>query len=145
MAITDFSNLLQVFGKGAPSDVELKDLFKEVSLVTLARATSADTNIHPIEVEAVQASLKRLTGEDIDAAQIRVAAKSELFERAPLGKYLTRASRQLDAEQRVRIVFALLDVIKSDVRVSPFETDFFDMVADALAVTPSQLVGLVQG
>ena len=143
MPISDFRNLLQVFGKGAPSEVELQDLLKEVALVTLARATSADTNINHIEVESVQQALKKLTGDDIDASEIRLAAKSELFEQAPLTKYLNRAARQLDADQRLSIVMALLEVVKSDVRVSPFETDFFDMVSDALSITPSQLVGLI--
>lgn len=143
MPISDLRNLLQAFGKGALSEAELQDLLKEVALVTLARATSADTNIDSVEVESVQKALKKLTGDDIEASEIRLAAKSELFEKAPLTKYLTRAGRQLDSDQRLSIVMALLEVVKSDVRVSPFETDFFDMVSDSLSITPSQLVGLI--
>lgn len=142
MAKTDFTNLLRVFVKGAPTDVQRKELLSEVALVTLARATSADTHIHPIEIEAVQRALKDITGEDVDAADIRVAANSALFEKAPLSKYLHRAARILESEERVLIVQALARVIKSDVRVSPFEADYFDMVCDALRLAPSELAGL---
>lgn len=142
MGLADFSNLVKAF-QSNPSDPEhLLELRKEVALVTLARATSADTNIQPCEIETVQRILKRLTNEDIDAAEIRLAAKSGLFEQAPLSKYLSRASRELEDEDRLQIARALAEVIRSDVRISPFETEFFDMVADALRLKPSQLVGL---
>ena len=42
--------------------------------MTLARATSADTNIKNVEVERVQEVLKARTGDDFSAADIRVAA-----------------------------------------------------------------------
>jgi uncharacterized tellurite resistance protein B-like protein len=38
---------------------------------------------------------------------------------------------------------SLAEVIRSDERVSRFETDYFDMVANALKVTPSEIMGLV--
>lgn len=142
MAMTDFSNLLRVFGKSAPTDVQRKELLAEVALVTLARATAADTHIHPIEVDAVQRALQEITGDKFESADIRIAANSALFEKAPLSKYLNRAARILESEERIVIVQALARVIKSDVRISPFEADYFDMVADALRLTPSELVGL---
>lgn len=143
MVMTDFANLLKVFSKTDPTDVEKKELLDEAALVTLARATSADTHIHPIEVEAVQAALKEITNADFSTKTIRVAANSALFDRAPLSKYLERSARILDYKDRLKIVRALAKVIESDVRVSSFEEDYFDMVANALRLTPSQLSGLV--
>ena len=142
MAMTDFVNLLKVFGKANPTDVEKKALLAEAALVTLARATSADTHIHPIEVEAVQKALKEITEGDFSSKTIRVAANSDLFDRAPLSKYLDRAAKVLDRDERISIVKALAKVIKSDVRVSSYEEDYFNMVCNALRLTPSQLVGL---
>ncbi|MDH3645899.1 MAG: TerB family tellurite resistance protein [Gammaproteobacteria bacterium] len=140
--MTDFNTLRSVFAKGAPTDIEQKQLLTEVALVTLARATSADANIHPVEIETVQKSLKEITGEEFSGADIRLAASSALFETAPLGKYLNRAARRLDSDDRVLIAQALEKVIRSDVRISPFESEFFDMVTNALRLSPSQLVGL---
>ncbi len=142
MAMTDFVNLLKVFGKANLTDVEKKTLLAEAALVTLARATSADTHIHPIEVEAVQKALKEITEGDFSSKTIRVAANSDLFDRAPLSKYLDRAAKVLDRDERISIVKALAKVIKSDVRVSSYEEDYFNMVCNALRLTPSQLVGL---
>ncbi|MBT8136192.1 MAG: TerB family tellurite resistance protein [Gammaproteobacteria bacterium] len=142
MGLADFSNLVEAFSGSKPNSEQLRQLRNEVALVTLARATSADTNIHPCEIETVQRMLKKITNEDIDAGEIRLAAKSGLFEKAPLSRYLNRAARQLEDSDRLDIARALAEVIRSDVRISPFETAFFDMVADALRLTPSQLVGL---
>ena len=142
MSMKDFSNLLRVFQKGEAVGIKRKELLKEVALVTLARATSSDTHIHPIEVETVQRTLKTIIGEEVPSAEIRLAANSALFEKAPLAKYLTRAARMLGDADRLAIVRALEEVIKSDVRVSAFETEFYDMVAESLNLTPSQLVGM---
>jgi uncharacterized tellurite resistance protein B-like protein len=143
MSIVEFRRILKIFGGGETTPEEEKQLFDEALLMTLARATSSDTNIRPVEVEAVQQILKEEAGEDISVATIRTAAASELFESSPLEKYLSKVGRQLTTRDRVKIVEALAKVIKSDVRVSPFETDYFDMVAEALKITPSELAGLV--
>ncbi len=143
MSIVAFKNILKIFGGGEPSPEEKQQLFNEVLLMTLARACSADTNIRSVEVDAVQKILKQETGEDISAAKIRVAADSELFESTPLEKYLAKVGSKLDTQQRVKIVQALAGVIKSDVRISSFETDFFNMVAKAMKLTPAELAGLV--
>jgi len=143
MSIVEFKSILKIFGGGKPTPEEKQQLFDEALLMTLARATSSDTNIQPVEVEAVQKILKKETGEDISAAKIRIAAGSELFESTPLEKYLSKVRRQLTTDDRVKIVNALAGVIKSDVRVSSFETDYFDMVARALKITPAELAGLI--
>ena len=143
MSLVDFGYILKFLRDGEPTVEEKQQLFKEAALMALARATSADTNIRDIELEAVQRVLKRVTGEEVSVVDIGVAAESELFERQPLEKYLSGVGRKLEAEDRMAIVHSLADVIRSDERVSHFETDYFDMVARALKVTPSEIIGLV--
>lgn len=143
MSIADLSSVLKIFRGTDLTPEEEKHLFREVLLMTLARASSSDANIAPVEVETVQAILEKTTGKDISAASIRVAAASDLYETASLEKFLSSCGRKLDATSRVTTVQALAEVIKSDTRVTSREVDFFDMVARALAVTPAELAGLV--
>jgi uncharacterized tellurite resistance protein B-like protein len=46
---------------------------------------------------------------------------------------------------RSETIQALADVFRSDKNVSVLEIDFFDRVAIALQVSPSQIAGLVPG
>ena len=142
MTIAKLSCILKIFSGDEPTPEEQKELFKEVLLMTLARASRADANVDPVEVTTVQTLVKQLTGEEVRSADIWVAAGSELYERAPLADYLSSASRKLDPKDRVTTVNVLAEVIKSDTGVSPREVDFFNMVAKALAVTPSEMAGL---
>lgn len=143
MGISSLGNILKIFGNTEPSAVDQHALFHEAVLVTLARATSVDTNIHPLEVDTVQKVVQRVTGADISDAEIRVAAKSELFRKNSLGASLKKVAPKLKREHLVGIVKALEEVIKSDVRVSPWEVEYFDNVANALGVKHSELVGLI--
>lgn len=143
MSIVEFKSIRKIFGGGESTPEEKRQLFNEALFMTLARATSSDTNIQSIEVEKVQKILKEETGEEISAAKIRVAAGSELFESTPLEKYLSKVGRQLGTEERIKLVEALASVIRSDVRVSSFETDFFNKVAKAMRITPAELAGLI--
>ncbi len=143
MSMANLSNVLKIFRGTDLSPEEESELFREVLLMTLSRASSSDANIAPIEVETVQAIVEKSTGEEVSAADIRVAAASELYETAPLEKYLSSCGRKLDATSRVATVQALADVIKSDTRVTSREVQFFDMVALALAVTPAEIAGLI--
>ncbi|MGB5246856.1 MAG: TerB family tellurite resistance protein [Woeseia sp.] len=143
MSILEFKNISKIFGGGKPSAEEQKSLYNEALLMTLARATSADTDIQSVEIEAAQKILKKETGEDISAANIRVAAKSSIFESQPLEKYLAQVGNKLGAQHRVRIVHSLTKVLKSDVRVTQFEADFFNMVAKALKVSYADAAGLL--
>ena len=111
--------------------------------MTLARASSSDSNTHPVEIETVQKIVKKATGEEISAADVRVAAASELYETAPLERYLASCGQRLNATSRVTTVQALAEVIKSDTEITALEIQFFDMVARALSVTPAELAGLV--
>ncbi len=143
MSLVKFGNILKIIRGGEPTPEEKRQLVKETALMALARATSADTNIQRVEVRAVQQILKNMTGEEVSVADIRVAADSELFEREPLEKYLSGVGRKLEAKDRMTIIRSLAEVIRSDERVSHFETDYFDMVANALKATPSEIIGFV--
>ena len=142
MGIADLSNVLSIFRGSEPDPEAQKELFKEVLLMTLARASSSDASIQQIEVESIQGILKRETGDEISVADVRKAARSDLYEDVPLGKYLSSASKKLSSEDRVKIVQTLAEVIRSDTEVSVLEVDFFNSIADALKATPAELMGI---
>ena len=142
MSIASLAGVLKIFGGSDPTPEEQAQLAKEVMLMTLARATAADTNIKAIEVEKVGEVLLARTGDDIPAADIRVAANSRMYESAPLTKYLTTSAKKLSPADCLGIAEALADVINADGRVSSREIEFFNSVATALALTPAQLMGL---
>ncbi len=142
MSIASLGGVLKIFGGTEPTPEEQAQLAKEVMLMTLARATAADTNIKSIEVEKVREVLMERTGEDFPAADVRVAANSKLYEKAPLDKYLSTSAKKLRPEDCLSIAQALADVINADGRVSDHEITFFNNVANSLGVTPAQLAGL---
>lgn len=142
MNIASLSGILKIFSGGDPTAEEKQRLYNEALLMTLSRASSSDANINPCEVETVQTILREVTGDDFSVADIRVAAASELYERAPLDKYLGSVAGSLTAENRVTIARSLANVINSDAKVTSREIEFFDMVAKALKLTPAELVGL---
>jgi uncharacterized tellurite resistance protein B-like protein len=144
MSISNFSNILKIFGGAEPTEEEKQELFKEVTVMTLARATASDTNIKPVEIETVRLIIEKVIGEDVSEAEVRVQANSKLFESEPLEKYLSRAGRVLDVKDRITIAEALAEVIVSDARVTSKETRFFNMVADAFQLTPAELAGLIE-
>ena len=142
MSIADLSNVLSIFGGSDPDPEKQQELFKEVLLMTLARASSSDSNIQQIEVESIQGILKQETGEEFSVADVRKAARSDLYETVSLRKYLSSASRKLKSEDRVTIIQTLAEVIRSDTEVSVLEIDFFNSVAEALKASPAELIGL---
>jgi uncharacterized tellurite resistance protein B-like protein len=145
MAIADLKNVLNIFGGADVSEEQQNELFKEVLLMTLARAADADINIQTVEVERIQEILQQHTGEEFSSADIRVAARSELYAEATLRKYLGSVRKKMTALHRATTIQALADVFRSDNNVSVLEVDFFDRVAIALQVTPSEIAGLVPG
>jgi len=142
MSIADLSNVLSIFSGSEPDPEAQKELFKEVLLMTLARASSSDASIQQIEVESIQGILQRETGDEITVADVRKAARSDLYEKVPLKKYLASASKKLASEDRVRVIRTLAEVIRSDTEVSVLEIDFFNSIAEALRATPAELIGL---
>jgi len=145
MAIADLKNVLKIFGGSEISEEAESELFKEVLLMTLARAADADINIQAAEVDRIREILKEHTGEDFSSADIRVAARAELYAESTLVKYLKSVSKKMSTQHRIETVQALADVFRSDQTVSILEVDFFDNVVTSLNVTPSQLAGLVAG
>ncbi len=145
MPIFNLDSVRKIFSGTETSPQEIALLNKEVLFMTLARATSADTNVKNVEVERVQEVLKSRTGEDFSAADVRVAAQSALFEKAPLERYLSASAKKLSVKDRISVIQALSDVIRSDGQTSVFEISFFNQVAAALQMTPAQIIGLDTG
>ncbi len=145
MAIADLKNVLKIFGGSEVSADHENELYKEVLLMTLARAADADINIQNVEVDRIREILKERTGEEFSTADIRVAARAELYAEATLVKYLSTVYKKMSDAHRAETVQALADVFRSDSSVSVLEVDFFDNVAEALHVKPSQIAGLVAG
>jgi uncharacterized tellurite resistance protein B-like protein len=145
MAIADLKNVLKMFGGSELSAEEQDELRKEVLVMTLARAADADINIQTVEVDRIREILKEHTGEEFTAADIRVAARAELYAEANLRKYLTSVRKKLRDQDRADVVSALKDVFRSDSNVSVLEIDFFNRTVEALNATPAQIAGLVAG
>ena len=139
MAITAVSKVLKLFGASSPSEEKQKELFREVLLTTLARASNSDANIHPAEIETIQQIMQRETGQELTEADIRKAAPPDLYESVRLRKYLRSVQRQLKAEDKITIMQALADVIRSDTQINVLEIDFFNRVAVALRITLPEL------
>ena len=145
MAIADLKHVLKLFGGSDVGAEQETDLFEEVLLMTLARAADADVSIQHVEVESVQAILKKHTGKDFSTADVRVAAREELYAEATLVKYLRGVEKKLSEGQCSEVVQALTEVFRSDATVSALEVDFFNNVVNALNVTPAQIAGLTAG
>ena len=135
MAIADLSRYLKSFSESSPSEEKQKELYREVLLMTLARASSSDANIHPVEIKTIQKIMQRETGQELTEADIRKAARPELHDSVYLRKYLRSVQRQLKAEDRSKIVQAVADVNKSDTQINVLEIDIFYQVASALRIT----------
>lgn len=145
MAIADLKNVLKIFGGSDISEDKQNELFKEVLLMTLARAADADINIQAVEVDHIREVINGHTGEDVSAADVRVAARAELYAEAGLRKYLSKVNKRMKDDHRTETILALAEVFKSDHDVSVLEIDFFNGVADALGVSAAQIAGLKAG
>jgi len=143
MNLASLGNVWKVLQGGEAAADGREQLFKEVLLMTLARASSTDANVDPVEVETVRELVTEMTGEPVTAADVRIAAHSEIYEKTPLEKCLARLGATLDPEHRAAVVQALARVIKSDTDVTKREIEFFDKVAHALHAAPAELAGLV--
>ena len=101
MAIADLKHVLKIFGGSDVDASQQTDLFEEVMLMTLARAANADVSIQHVEVEMIQEILKNHTGKEFSAADVRVAAREELYAEATLVKYLRGAGVDYSAAKNV--------------------------------------------
>jgi len=145
MSIADLSNVLSIFGGSDIGEEAQKDLYQEVLLMVLARASSSDSSIHPVEITTIQEIVQRETGAEISEQDVRKAARTELYESTSLEKYLASARKKLVDADRVRVIHLLAEVVKSDTEVSVLEIDFFNMVATSLHATPAEVLGLGTG
>jgi len=137
MTFSDLRRGLRVFGWSPVSEESQDDLYKEVLLLTLARASKADANIHPAEIDTILQIMQRETGEDFAEADIRKASQPDLYESDNLRKYLRSVQGRLNDENKTSILQALVDVIKSDTEINVLEIDFFNRVVDALRIAPA--------
>lgn len=128
----------------AERQAEKRTLANEVLFRALARMSSADTNIRPVEVETIRNIYLDMTGDEISVSEVRVAAQADLYERQPFKKYLAGVQAQIDGDDKRLIMKALAAVIKADGRISPFEVDFFNEVASALKLSHSDLTDLAE-
>lgn len=142
--IFSISGFIRCFRSQAPSPDEKAGLFQQLTLMTLSRASNVDLNIKNIEVETIRTALKEVTGQDASDEQIRINANSNLFEEIPLEKILARVGPFLETNQRIKIVTALAQVIRSDAHVSSREIPFYNMVCEAFQLTPANIAGLVE-
>jgi uncharacterized tellurite resistance protein B-like protein len=145
MAISDLKNVLKIFGGSEISDDQQNDLYAEVLLMTLARAADADINIQSSEVDRIREILQERTGQEFRVADIRVAARADLYAEANLQKYLATVQKKMKPEHRADVIQALADVMRSDQSVSVLEIDFFNRTAAALGVTAAEVAGLEAG
>lgn len=142
MILSSLNHVLKLLGGGAAEPEDRQDVFNETVLLVLSRATDSDANIKPIEIDTVREIIAKTTGEEVSAADVRVAAHSKIYEDAPLERNLARVAEKLDVQDRVKIAKALAEVILSDERVTAKEVRFFNAVAGALVLTPATLSGL---
>ena len=137
MALVNFSTI-----KALRASKDREEVFKEVLLLVLARATRVDSNVESIEVSHVQKALKEIAGAEFSEGDILTAASSEIYESQSLERTLTNATRQLDQEDRAKILYCLSDLIRADGVIRSNALDFFDQAATALKATPSEIAGL---
>ncbi|MEM0954166.1 MAG: TerB family tellurite resistance protein [Pseudomonadota bacterium] len=140
MALVDLLSIRQLFGgdKNEPS----AETYRELLVMVLSRATDVDAYTDAAEVETVQKVLRDYLGEEISSADVRIAAKSALYETAPLERYVARIGPKLSLEQRLKLMHALLDVLHADEKVAHAETGFFNMICDALQLSFADVAGL---
>ncbi|MEE4660286.1 MAG: TerB family tellurite resistance protein [Halieaceae bacterium] len=140
MALADLLNVRKLFGgeKSEPGP----EVYRELLVMVLSRATDVDAYTDAAEVETVQKVLREYLGEEISSADVRIASKSALYETAPLEKVVARVGPKLSHEQRLKLMHALVDVLNADEKVAHAEAGFFNMICAALQLTFADVAGL---
>jgi uncharacterized tellurite resistance protein B-like protein len=141
-SMSTFSFISKIFGGDhSVSSEEQSKLFEELLFLTLSRASRSDLDISEVEVAKIQQILKDAAGIDATDQEIRTAGMSELYEVAPLEKYVAKAAKSLSVAQRHTIVASLFEVISVDDKVSLSEAEFFDSVAGSMHLKPIEMMG----
>lgn len=140
--MSTFSFINKIFGgEQSVSAEEQTKLFEELLFLTLSRASRSDLDISEVEITKIQEILKTAAGIEASDQEIRTAGMSELYEVAPLEKYVAKAAKDLSVDQRHTIVASLFEVIAVDGKVSLTEAEFFDSVAGAMHLKPIEMMG----
>jgi len=140
MALGELRRIRQLFGgdRSEPGP----EAYRELLVMVLARATDVDAFTHHAEVETVQQVLRDHLDEEITSADVRIAAKSALYETAPLEKYVAAIGPRLPREQRIHLVHALIEVLRADERVASAESNYFNSICAALQLSYADVAGL---
>ena len=144
MIRSSLSAIFKLFDETSGSSEEDEELFNETVLMTLSRATSVDSNIHPAEIGLVRDIVSELTGQEISDSDVRVAANSHIYEEGSLSRYLNAVSVRISVERKIALINALASIINADERITEREVFFFNMVVSDLNLRASDLVGLHQ-
>ncbi len=141
MALVELSHIKKFF-MGEATTAPNPEVFRELLVMVLARATDADAYTHPAEVAVVQRVIKEFLDDDISSGDVRVAALSELYESAPLERYVSKVGPSLPKEDRRKIINALIEVLRADDRIATSEANYFNMIASSLEMTFADVAGL---
>ncbi|MBT8148959.1 MAG: hypothetical protein HKO71_00075 [Pseudomonadales bacterium] len=142
MNISSFRLMKMILGGGKLLDEKQQELFSETMFMVLSGAARADLNIEPVEVDRIRDILKRKLDREFTSQEIQLAGETELYDTAPIQKYVSRASRVLPIEQRQEILRAMIEVFLSDGRMGVLEKDYFDSIVEALHLKPSEMLQL---
>jgi len=137
----DLTYIKSLFAGGYQMDGD-PEAYRELMVMILARATDADCYAHPAELEAVQRVIKHHLDEDITKEDITIVSRSDLYQAAPLEKYIARLAPRLSLQQRKDIVSALIEVLRSDGQVAAAEAEYFNAVVHSLRMTYAEVAGL---
>ncbi len=121
-----------------------RPLADETLLTVLARMTNADSNIKTVEVNTVKAVFKKATGSDVTDAEVRVAARGDVFENISFDKHLSNLSGRLSKDEKCTICKSMVEVIQSDGDVNVMEVGFFNDVCKSLNMDASDVADLVK-
>lgn len=144
MGIISVEGLKGLFNKEVSSE-ERQQAFRDILLLVLARGSRADLHTHEAEIKVAQDVFREYFAEEVSASELRVAASSELFETVSINKQVARESRKLESADRILIIHALRDVLHADGRVRDSEIDFFNSMAGAMQLKPSDIAGITAG
>lgn len=139
--MSTFAFIKRIFGGDEIAPEEQKALFEELLFLTLARASRSDLDISSVEISQIQSILKEEADLEKDEQEIRTAGMSELYEEAPLDRYVAKVAGQLTVAHRQTIVRSLYAVIGADGRFTRSEANFFNNIAEALELEPVELLG----
>lgn len=131
--------MLQHFGSSGDAN---RSLAHDTLLTVLSRMTNADSNIKTVEVEQVIKTFHSVTGENLSQADVRVAARGDVYENISFSKHLANLSGRLSTAEKRLICKSMVEVIKADDDVNVGEVGFFNEVCKSLNIDASDVAEL---